>query len=83
MPGIEELVCRMRANPRDVRFRDALRVARHYFGPPRVRGSHHFFSTPWRGSPLVNPQEGGGTAKAYQIRQLLAAVDRLERERHA
>ena len=73
MPGIEDIVCRMRANPRDVRFRDAL----------RVRGSHHFFSMPWRGSPLVNLQEGGGTAKAYQIRQLLAAVDRLERERHA
>ena len=83
MPGIGAIVAHMRANPRGIRFHDALRVASHYFGPPRTRGSHHFFSTPWRGNPLVNLQESGGMAKAYQVRQLLSAIDRLEREQHA
>ena len=46
-------------------------------------GSHHFFSMPWQGDPLVNLQESGKLAKAYQVRQLLSAIERLERERHA
>ena len=83
MPSVEQLVARMRTRPTNVRFADAVRVAAHYFGPPRVRGSHHFFVTPWSGSPLVNLQGRGGDAKAYQVRQLLAAIDRLERERRA
>lgn len=83
MPSVETILALMRTNPRGAGFRDALRVAAHYFGPPRVRGSHHFFSMPWRGDPLVNLQESGKLAKAYQVRQLLAAIERLERERHA
>lgn len=83
MADVGAIVTRMRANPRGIRFQEALRVARHYFGPPRTRGSHHFFSTPWMGNPLVNLQESGGMAKAYQVRQLLSAIDRLEREQHA
>ena len=83
MADVGAIVTRMRANPRGIRFQEALRVARHYFGPPRTRGSHHFFSTPWMGNPLVNLQESDGMAKAYQVRQLLSAIDRLEREQHA
>lgn len=71
---------KMRSNPQEIRFSDALRIAKHYFGKPRIRGSHHFFSTPWQGDPLVNLQRVGGKAKAYQIRQLLAAIDRLGKE---
>lgn len=81
MPSIESVLQEMRDNPRDVRFEDALRVAAHYFGKPRTRGSHHFFRMPWSGDPLVNLQQQGRTAKAYQVRQLLRAVDRLEHER--
>ena len=33
--------------------------------------------------PLVNLQRTGKNAKPYQVRQLLAAIDRLERESHA
>jgi hypothetical protein len=33
---------------------------------------------PWAGNPRVNLQEGnGGKAKAYQVQQLLAAIDQL------
>ena len=47
MATIEELLEELRRNPRHVRFRDADRVCRAYFGEPRTHGSHHVFKTPW------------------------------------
>lgn len=39
------------------------------------------FKMPWPGDPRVNIQEGkGGKAKAYQVRQILQAIERLEIE---
>lgn len=50
-----------------------------YFGTPRqLSTSHAVFKTPWEGDPRVNIQCGpDGKAKAYQVRQVLQAVDRL------
>lgn len=68
----------MRAAPQAVAFRDLERVCRHYFGEPRLTsGSHRVFKTPWPGDPRVNIQNARGSAKSYQVRQVLAAVDRL------
>ncbi|WP_255562040.1 hypothetical protein [Zooshikella harenae] len=37
------------------------------------------YKTPWPGDPRVNIQEGkGGKAKPYQVRQVLAAIEKLE-----
>lgn len=33
---------------------------------------------PWPGDPRVNIQNSNGRAKAYQVRQVLEAIDRLE-----
>jgi hypothetical protein len=74
---IVKLLAGMRENPKTVRFSDALAVAEHYFGPPRMSGSHHVFKTPWPGDPRVNLQKADG-AKPYQVRQLLAAVEKYE-----
>jgi hypothetical protein len=75
----ERMLAEMRNNPRGVRFAAAKRVATVYFGQPRRSGSHHVFRMPWPGDPRVNLQEAtDGKAKAYQVRQLLAAIDRLE-----
>ena len=41
MPNVQELLTRMRANPKHVRFSDAKRVCDHYFGEPRIHGPHH------------------------------------------
>jgi len=41
----------------------------------RRSGSHHIYAHP-RISELVNLQEVGGEAKAYQIRQFLRLVER-------
>lgn len=69
----------MRDNPGDVRYADAAKVAERYFGSPKTRGSHRKYSMPWAGDPVVNLQEGkNGKAKAYQVRQLLEAIEKLE-----
>jgi hypothetical protein len=79
MASIGDMLADARNNPRAVRFNDALRIAETYFGSPRRSGSHHVFRMPWPGDPRVNLQEApDGKAKAYQVRQLLAAVERLE-----
>ena len=38
MSSVQELLTRMRANPKHVRFSDAKRVCDHYFGEPRIHG---------------------------------------------
>lgn len=72
----------MRRNPASVRYSDLHRVCEEYFGAPRTSGgSHAVFKTPWHGNPRVNIQNDHGKAKAYQVRQVLAAIDRLEEEK--
>ena len=68
----------MRGNPRNVRFDDLRKICDRYFGEPRKSGSHLVYQTPWLGDPIVNIQARGGMAKAYQVRQVLKAIDKLE-----
>ena len=78
---LEATLQRMRRNPRNVRYADVASVCEAYFGHPRQRGStHRVYKTPWRGDPRVNIQNDQGKAKAYQVRQILKAIDRLEEE---
>jgi hypothetical protein len=70
---------RIRANPAGVRFSELCRLCEHYFGPPRQGGSsHRIYKTPWPGDPRINIQSSRGMAKAYQVRQVLRAIERLE-----
>jgi hypothetical protein len=76
--AIEKLLVGMRRSPASVSFSDALKVAEHFFGKPRISGGHHIFTTPWPGDPRINLQKAkDGKAKPYQVRQLLAAIDLL------
>jgi hypothetical protein len=76
---IGKLLAGMRESPGGIRFSDAMKVAEHFFGAPRKSGSHRVFRMPWLGDPRINLQEDqGGKAKAYQIRQLILAIDKLE-----
>jgi hypothetical protein len=71
----------MRKNPKGVRFRDLCKVCDNYFGNARqIRSSHRVYKTPWQGDPRVNIQNDKGMAKAYQVRQVLKAIERLENE---
>jgi len=72
----------MQREPNNVQYSDLLKICEDYFGKPRQSGtSHTLFKTPWLGGPRINIQNDKGKAKAYQIRQVLLAIDKLkERE---
>lgn len=79
MTKAPKTLAKMRTSPAGVRFNDLARVCDEYFGQPRQVGtSHRVYQTPWPGDPRVNIQEGkNGQAKPYQVRQVLAAIDKL------
>lgn len=80
MTAIDELVAKMQESPKNVRFSDLVRVCEHYFGEGRQQGtSHRVYKKPWQGDPRVIIQAGkGGKAKPYQVKQVLAAVEKLK-----
>ncbi len=74
----EKILRQMRENPQNVRFSDLLKVCTELFGTPRqTGGSHIVFATPWPGDPRINLQKAGDKAKAYQVKQVLAAIEKL------
>ena len=78
MSTIEKILEHMRTEPANVRFSELQRVCESYFGKPRQNGSSHaIYKTPWPGNPRVNIQNNKGKAKAYQVRQVLLAIERL------
>ena len=80
--SVADILKRMQNSPQGIRFADLRKVCEHYFGSPRQKGtSHRVYQMPWAGDPRVNVQNAKGKAKAYQVRQVLAAIERLEHER--
>jgi hypothetical protein len=76
---IEDLLEKMISNPKGIRFQDLRQVCEFYFGEARHKSSsHRIYKTPWQGDPRVNIQNDKGMAKAYQVRQVLKAIERLE-----
>ena len=67
-------------NPKNVKFNDLLKICIDIFGEPRIRGSHHIFKTPWKGDPRINLQKDGKSAKPYQVKMVLKAIEMMERE---
>ena len=81
MAKLTDILGKMRSNPSGVRFADLCKVCDHYFGQARQSsGSHRVYKTPWTGDPRVNIQNSKGRAKAYQVKQVLKEIDRLEVE---
>jgi hypothetical protein len=81
MPTVTDIIQSMRNNPAGVRFAELCRVCDHYFGEARqTSGSHRIYKTPWIGDPRVNIQNGKGASKAYQVKQVLKAIERMEIE---
>ena len=79
MSRIKKLVAQIKNNPQDVRFEDLAKVYDYYFGEPRQKGtSHRVYKTPWQGDPRVNIQNKKGKAKTYQVKQVIAAIEKLE-----
>ena len=81
MKTIAEKITASRNNPKDVKFSELCKICDHYFGKARQSGSsHRIYKTPWKGDPRVNIQNSKEKAKAYQVKQVLKAIDRLEIE---
>ena len=78
MEKLEKILAHMRQEPANVRFGDLQKICETYFGKPRqAGGSHAIYKTPWPGNPRVNIQNAKGKAKAYQVRQVLLAIELL------
>ena len=79
MENLDELILSLRQNPKNVRFSDLCKICDHYFGEPRQKkSSHRVYKTPWQGDPRVNIQNDKGKAKAYQVKQVLLAIEKME-----
>jgi hypothetical protein len=78
MGSIEDIIQQMIGNPKGVRFADLCKVCDYYFGEARLKSGHRIYKTPWQGDPRINIQNDKGKAKAYQVRQVLKAIEQLE-----
>jgi hypothetical protein len=60
-------------------FFDLCKVCDYYFGKARQTSrSHRIYKTPWQGDPRINIQNHKGKAKAYQVKQVLLAIQKFE-----
>jgi len=83
MAKVKAILSKMRRNPKGIRFQALCKVCDFYFGEARQSGSsHRIYKTLWQGNPRVNLQNDKGMAKAYQVRQVLKAIERLEAQRN-
>ena len=81
MSKTEKIIEQMRRSPQNVRFDDLAKVCAECLVNPDT--SHKVYKTPWQGDPRVNIQRGkDSNAKAYQVRQALDAIARLEAEKN-
>jgi predicted RNA binding protein YcfA (HicA-like mRNA interferase family) len=81
MSKVDEIHTQMKQSPKNIKFKDLCLVCEYYFGEARQKGSsHRIYKTPWQGDPKVNIQNNKGKAKAYQVKQVLLDIERLEVE---
>ena len=79
---ISEDIEELRGNPKGIRFRDLAAICDRHFGNPRHNASsHHNYKVPWPGRPQVNIQNQKGMAKAFQVRQVIKALEKLREMR--
>lgn len=81
MENLHAKLRKIRNNPTNVKLAELCKICEFYFGNPRQAGtSHRIYKTPWQGDPRVNIQNHKGKAKAYQVKQVLRAIERMEVE---
>jgi hypothetical protein len=76
--NIHNIIRQMEGSPSNVKFNDLCKVCEHYFGNGHQDSSSHIiYKTPWIGDPRINIQNDKGKAKAYQVKQVLKAIEKL------
>ena len=79
MAKVEDIIKQIEKKPKDIRFVDLCKVCDTHFGNARQNcSSHRVYKTPWQGDPRINIQNFKGKAKAYQVKQVLMAIQKLE-----
>jgi hypothetical protein len=77
--SVDKIVSGMRDNPRTSATRISTESVNITFGPPRTTsGSHAVLQDSLARHPRVTIQNDKGKAKPYQVRQVLAAIDKKE-----
>lgn len=75
----EAIIAELKASPANVTFSRLCKICDFFFGESRQSGtSHRVYKTPWEGDPRINIQKKGNKAKAYQVRQAIKALEKLE-----
>ena len=76
----EAAIQKLKSNPKGVRFAELVKICDYFFERRRQRGTSHIvYRTPWPGDPRINIQNDKGMAKAYQVRQVIKALEKLGR----
>ncbi|QUY47136.1 toxin HicA [Serratia plymuthica] len=82
MKGIRDAINHLQQRQSSIRFTELVKICTQWFGEPHLNsGSHQVYRMPWPGDPRVNIQRGNsGMAKVYQVKQVIAALARMEEE---
>jgi hypothetical protein len=71
----QKLLVKALVGSKNLRFTEAIALAKRLVRLARTKGSHHILIHP-KIKELINLQEVGDKAKPYQVRQLLDIVER-------
>jgi hypothetical protein len=75
----EAIIAELKESPANVTFSRLGNICDFFFGQSRQSGtSHRVYKTPWKGDPRINIQKKGNKAKAYQVRRVIKALEKLE-----
>lgn len=76
--SVEKIIEKMRNSPNNIDFTDLKKVCDDRFGVATHRsGSHRTYKVPGQAHRVNIQNDGTGKAKAYQVRQVLKALDEL------
>lgn len=82
MNEIRDDIADLQQRQNSIKFAELAKICVRWFGPPRINGSsHHVYRMPRQAISRINIQRGNnGAAKAYQVKQVIAALARMEEE---
>lgn len=80
--SIEKIIDKMRRSPHNIDFHDLEAVCREKFGEARQQGSSHRIYKIPGSRQRINIQNDNGKAKPYQVRQVLKALEQLEKQQN-
>lgn len=81
MASWEKILAQARNNPKDVKLRDACKLAEAFEFTHRAGGKHpNVYKRKGFARTLNFQDDGNGKTKRYQIDQLLLAIEELQRQ---